>query len=68
MLNAEDVKNSPTCGTDHQIIIIIGDEDDSITFKWKLSLVYRRMLNTIENLLLEKFNPQHFRKALMKTK
>lgn len=45
MLNAEDVKNSPTCGMDHQIVIIIGDEDNNITFKWKLTLVFSCVVN-----------------------
>ncbi|KAL8568763.1 hypothetical protein ACOMHN_054550 [Nucella lapillus] len=37
MLNAEEVRTLATCGVDHQLVFIMGDEDNTIIFKWKLS-------------------------------
>ncbi|XP_070204883.1 probable ATP-dependent DNA helicase HFM1 isoform X2 [Littorina saxatilis] len=37
MLNAEEVRVSSTCGPDHQIVVLVGDDDNSVVFKWRLS-------------------------------
>ncbi|XP_076434593.1 putative ATP-dependent DNA helicase HFM1, partial [Babylonia areolata] len=51
MLNVEDIQASATCGPDHQLVVIIGDEDNNVVFKWKLwdrmllSQVWRRRVD-----------------------
>ncbi|KAK7476597.1 hypothetical protein BaRGS_00032143 [Batillaria attramentaria] len=36
LFNAEDIKTQSTCGRKHQSVILIGDDDNNVVFKWRL--------------------------------